>query len=91
MTDSSEDPSRERGEAEEISVPGSTSPKARLEALGEEIRTHPFGYSVMAVFVLAGPVVASYLFPQAPTGVAVIGGLALGIFAALCAVPGKFI
>jgi hypothetical protein len=91
MDDRSTDPLPEDAEAEESVGTSPGSLQSRLDAVSEEIRTHPFGYSVMAAFVLAGPVVASYLFPQAPTGVAVIGGLAFGVFSALCAVPGKFI
>ena len=59
--------------------------------LREELRTHPFGYTVLAIFVLAGPFAAPYLFPQAPPAVAAVGGLAFGLYAALCAVPQKFL
>lgn len=61
------------------------------EALVREVRTHPFGYTVLALFVVAGPMVAPFLFPQASPGVAVVGGLAFGLYAALCAVPQKFL
>ncbi|HKK51301.1 MAG TPA: hypothetical protein VKA74_06925 [Myxococcota bacterium] len=61
------------------------------DALGRELREHPFGYTVLGLFVLAGPIGASLLFPQAPIGVTVVGGLAFGAYAALCAVPQKFI
>lgn len=60
-------------------------------ALARELRAHPFGYVVLLLFVLAGPIGAALLFPQAPNGVAIVGGLAFGIYAALCAVPQKFI
>ncbi len=59
-------------------------------ALARELRAHPFGYVVLLLFVLAGPIGAAFLFPQAPIGVAIFGGLAFGIYAALCAVPQKF-
>ena len=62
--------------------------KSRLVS---EIKSRPFGYTVLAVFVLAGPFAAPYLFPQAPPAVAVVGGLAFGLYAALCAVPQKFL
>jgi hypothetical protein len=59
--------------------------------LVREVREHPFGYVVLAIFVLAGPVGAHFLFPQAPPAIAIVGGLAFGAYAALCAVPQKFI
>lgn len=59
-------------------------------ALARELRARPFGYVVLLLFVLAGPIGAAFLFPQAPVGVAIFGGLAFGIYAALCAVPQKF-
>ena len=59
--------------------------------LAHEFRTHPFGYIVLALFVMAGPICAPFLFPQAPPAVAVVGGLAFGAYAALCAVPQKFL
>jgi len=65
--------------------------RSRKEAILHEIRTHPFGYSVLAVFVLAGPALAPLLFPQAPPMAAAVGGLAFGLYAALCAVPQKFL
>ncbi len=60
------------------------------ERLVHEVRTHPFGYSVLAVFLVAGPYLATLIFPQAPPAAAAIGGLAFGIYAALCTVPQKF-
>jgi hypothetical protein len=57
------------------------------EALLGEVRSHPFGYVVLGLFVMAGPL----LFPQAPPAVAAVGGLAFGLYAALCAVPQKFL
>ena len=65
--------------------------RSRKEAVLHEIRTHPFGYSVLAIFVLAGPALAPFLFPQAPPAAAAAGGLAFGLYAALCAVPQKFL
>jgi hypothetical protein len=78
-------------------APDKIDPKAgrplrtRWAAVLHEVRTHPFGYTVMLLFVLAGPVAAPFLFPQAPPAVAIVGGLAFGIYAALCAVPQKFL
>ena len=61
--------------------------KQRLVA---EVKGHPFGYTVLAIFVVAGPIAAPLLFPQAPPAAAIIGGLAFGVYAALSAVPQKF-
>jgi len=46
---------------------------------------------VLGLFVLAGPLLAPLIFPQAPPAVAIVGGLAFGLFAAICAVPQKFL
>lgn len=59
--------------------------------LAHEFRTHPFGYIVLGIFVVAGPLLAPLIFPQAPPAVAIVGGLAFGAYAALCAVPQKFL
>jgi len=67
------------------------SKRSWKESLIHEVRTHPFGYVVLALFVLAGPLLAPLLFPQAPPAVAAVGGLAFGLYAALCAVPQKFL
>ena len=56
-----------------------------------ELRARPFGYTVLALFLVAGPVVSTILFPQAPAAVTIVGGLVFGLYAALCAVPQKFI
>lgn len=61
--------------------------KQRLMA---EVKNHPFGYTVLAIFVVAGPIAAPFIFPQAPPAAAIVGGLAFGIYAALSAVPQKF-
>lgn len=61
------------------------------ERLVDEVRSHAFGYGVLAAFLVAGPLAASALFPEAPTGVGIIGGLAFGAYAAFCAVPQKFL
>ncbi len=62
--------------------------KARVIA---ELKSRPFGYTVLALFLIAGPIAAPYLFPQAPPAAAIIGGLAFGVYAALSAVPQKFL
>lgn len=62
--------------------------RARIWA---ELRSRPIAYIVLAIFLVAGPVVTHFLFPEAPAGVGLIGGLAFGAYAALCAVPQKFL
>ena len=64
---------------------------SRLARLARELREHPFGYTVLGLFLVAGPVLAPLIFPEAPPAVAVVGGLAFGAYAALCAVPQKFL
>jgi len=83
----SADPDRE---ARQASTLGGATAGGWKPALRRELRAHPFGYVVLLLFVLAGPIGAALLFPQAPIGVVIFGGLAFGIYAALCAVPQKF-
>lgn len=59
-------------------------------SFANEVRTHPFGYAVLAVFLVGGPFLSVLIFPEAPPVVAAVGGLAFGAYAALCAVPQKF-
>lgn len=68
-----------------------TGERTLKERLIHEIRTHPFGYVVLAFFLVAGPVLAMMIFPQAPPAAAAVGGLAFGVYAALCSVPQKFL
>ena len=56
-----------------------------------EVRSRPKPYALLAAFVIAGPVATSYLFPEAPLGVQLVGGTAFGVYAGLCAVPQKFL
>jgi hypothetical protein len=78
-------------DSNEVSAAVSGAGGSRFDRVVAEIRDHPFGYCVLAVFMLAGPIAASLLFPEAPIGVSIVGGLALGGYAALCAVPQKFL
>ena len=59
-------------------------------ALRHEIRTHKFGYSVLAVALVAGPILLRMIFPSISIVQAIVGGLAFGVYLALCAVPQKF-
>lgn len=65
--------------------------KGRLKAaLVREIRSHPFGYGVLAVAIVVGPFLISMIFPQVSAVQAIVGGIAFGVYAAICAVPQKF-
>ena len=55
-----------------------------------EWQNHRFGYSVVLAFALAGPVLVHFLFEEVTPWVGVFGGIAFGVYAALCAVPDKF-
>jgi hypothetical protein len=59
-------------------------------ALVREVKSRPFAYSVLALSLLVGPMLAVMIFPEAPPAAAAVGGLAFGVYAALCAVPQKF-
>jgi hypothetical protein len=63
----------------------------RMARVLEEIRAHSVGYSVLGAFMLAGPVLAPFVFPEAPLGAAVLGGLAFGVIATLCAVGDRLL
>ena len=78
-------------EGVEAEVSENAPKRSWKDAIVREVRTHPFGYVVLGIFVLAGPVLAPLIFPQAPPAVAIVGGLAFGLYAALCAVPQKFL
>ncbi len=56
----------------------------------KEVKGRPFAYSVLGVALVAGPILAVMIFPQAPPAAAAIGGLVFGVYGALCAVPQKF-
>jgi len=76
-------------EAEVVSL---RPPRPHLRArLWAELRSRPMAYIVLAIFLVAGPVATHFLFPETSVGVGLIGGLAFGAYAALCAVPGKFL
>ena len=68
-----------------------TQPATFKEKLMHEIRTHPFGYAVVAVGLVAGPILAVMIFPEAPPAAAAVGGLCFGIYAAISSVPQKFL
>jgi len=74
-------------EIEKTPAPG----RSLWQRVGHELRTHPFGYVVLAVGLVAGPILAVMIFPEAPPAAAAFGGLAFGVWAALSTVPQKFL
>ncbi|MDJ0847144.1 MAG: hypothetical protein QNK04_02060 [Myxococcota bacterium] len=65
--------------------------KSRASRLWAELARHPYAYAVVVVFGLAGAVLAPMLIPEASPWMGAAGGLAMGVYAALCAVPNKFL
>ena len=61
-----------------------------VAGVGRELRAHAVAYSVLAFFAAAGPLLVSWIFPGVTPWAGVVGGLAFGIYAALCAMPGRF-
>lgn len=71
---------------------GNVTPLPRRRSrLWTELRRHPYAYLVTGGFALAGAVLAPLLFPEASPWMGLAGGLALGVYAALCTVPNKFL
>ena len=71
--------------------PEETAQRPWHRRVREEVVAHPMAYLVMLAFVIAGPIVTSVLFPEAPRGAGLLGGVAFGAYAALCAMPGRFL
>lgn len=71
-------------------LPAEASP-GWLAAGWNEVREHPMAYFVLLLFVVAGPVVTHVLFPDAPRGAGLFGGIAFGVYACLCAMPQRFV
>jgi len=93
--DGAEADSIEREESPEIDLrkeESATTPKGTSwkDALVAEVRSHPFGYGVLAVALVVGPFLIRMIFPEVSPLQAVVGGIAFGVYAALCAVPQKF-
>lgn len=61
---------------------------ARVQA---ELRRHWVAYAVVAAFLVIGPVLVHLIFPGVSPLLGVIGGIPFGIYAALCAVPDRFL
>lgn len=79
---------RIQGDREENATAGAKG--SWRDALKREVRTHPFGYGVLAVALVTGPILIKMIFPEVTNLQAVVGGLAFGVYLALCAVPQKF-
>lgn len=71
-------------------APPRGAPARWLAAVRRELRTHAVAYTILVLFAATGPFVVSWMFPDVSPWVGVVGGLALGIYAALCAVPDRF-
>jgi hypothetical protein len=83
--------SRVETEPEIDALPNSESgTRSWRQSLDREVRTHPFGYAVLAVALVVGPILITMIFPQVSVLQAVVGGVAFGVYLALCAVPQKF-
>lgn len=72
-------------------TPIETARRSWAQTVVREVRDHPMAYFVLLLFVIAGPIVTAILFPDAPRGVGVFGGMAFGIYACLCAMPQRFL
>ena len=71
--------------------PQAEAPATPLSRVWGELRRHPYAYILTVVFAVSGAVLAPLLFEQASPWMGMAGGLALGVYAALCAVPNKFL
>jgi hypothetical protein len=60
-----------------------------IAAIRREVATHPLVYTVMGVFCVIGPVLARMIFPEAPLGLVLFGGIALGVVFTLCSLAGR--
>ena len=82
---------RDRGGEADFAPNAPDAPKRDWkESLANEVRTHRFGYAVLAVALVTSPLLILKIFPGVSPIQAVIGGLAFGVYLALCAVPQKF-
>ena len=58
-------------------------------AVREEIRSHKLAYLAIAAFCVIGPMFARMIFPEAPLGLVIFGGVAFGVHFAFCALADK--
>lgn len=72
-------------------IPLRPEPPSRAARVWAELRRHPYAYLVTVAFAVAGAVAAPMLFHGATPAMGAVGGMALGVYAALCAVPNKFL
>ncbi|MCG8591915.1 MAG: hypothetical protein MJE66_21685 [Proteobacteria bacterium] len=66
-------------------------PLSRGQRLVRELRRHAYGYAVVAAMAVAGAFLAPLVLPAATFWHGLFGGFALGVYAALTAVPDKFL
>ena len=69
----------------------STRNRGLAALVKDEVKSRPFLYLMLLGFAVAGPFATAILYPDAPTGLGLFGGVAMGIVAALCAAPGRFL
>ena len=82
---------RRRSAPSESAAGTVTALPKRRSWLWREVRRHPYAYILTIVFAGSGAVLAPLLFPGATPWMGLAGGLALGVYAALCTVPNKFL
>ncbi len=67
------------------------TPPSWRRRLAERIRSRPIGLAALAIALVGGPYLAGLIFPEASLGKRLFGGLVLGAYFALCAVPEEFL
>ncbi len=58
-------------------------------ALVDDVRSHLLAYGAVAGFCVLGPVFAHMIFPEAPLGLVVFGGIVFGVHIGFCALADK--
>jgi hypothetical protein len=61
-----------------------------LARVRRELVTHKTAYIVLVLFMFGGIFIIPWIFPEATPGMGALGGLFLGVWASLSAVPNKF-
>jgi hypothetical protein len=54
--------------------------RGRLAAVRAELARKPVTYLLGAGLIVLGPVLAKVIFPEAPTSLAIVGGLIMGVW-----------
>jgi hypothetical protein len=61
-----------------------------LARVRRELVTHKTAYIVLVSFMFGGIFIIPWIFPEATPGMGALGGMFLGVWASLSAVPNKF-